>query len=254
MIKKLLLILLCLPMIGFGQQTYVPDDNFEAYLEANGMGNGIANDDYVTTASINTINTLDVNNMNIASLIGIEDFIDLQALYCGLNQLTLLDLSNNINLENLHCPENIIATIDFSNSVNIMDVNCENNQISSLDISQNSLLGHLELKDNNLFYLNLKNGANTLLNHMRVTDNPNLTCISVDDSLWATNNWNVFQDIDPQQYFSNNCSTTGIEELSKNKKLLKVTDLLGRETKDTKNKVLFYIYDNGTVEKRIIIE
>ena len=27
--KKLLLILLCLPMIGFGQQTYVPDDNFE---------------------------------------------------------------------------------------------------------------------------------------------------------------------------------------------------------------------------------
>ena len=28
--------------------TYVPDDNFEAYLEANGMGNGIANDDYVT--------------------------------------------------------------------------------------------------------------------------------------------------------------------------------------------------------------
>ena len=36
--KKLLLILLCLPMIGFGQQTYVPDDNFEAYLESAGMG------------------------------------------------------------------------------------------------------------------------------------------------------------------------------------------------------------------------
>ena len=31
--KKLLLILLCLPMIGFGQQmTYVPDDNFEQEL------------------------------------------------------------------------------------------------------------------------------------------------------------------------------------------------------------------------------
>tara|TARA_B100001964_G_scaffold12306_1_gene12982 strand:- start:49 stop:180 length:132 start_codon:yes stop_codon:yes gene_type:complete len=30
--KKLLLILLCLPMIGFGQQTYVPDDNFEQSL------------------------------------------------------------------------------------------------------------------------------------------------------------------------------------------------------------------------------
>ena len=240
-------------MIGFGQQTYVPDDAFEAYLEANNMGNGIANDDYVTTASINTINTLDVNNMNIASLIGIEDFIGLQALYCGLNQLTSLDLSNNINLENLHCPENTIATIDFSNSVNIMYVNCENNQIYSLDISQNSLLVHLELKDNNLFYLNLKNGANNLLNHMRVTDNPSLTCISVDDSLWATNNWNVFQDIDPQQYFSNNCPPSAIQEHTTNKELLKVTDLLGRETKQT-NQPLFYIYDDGTVEKRIVIE
>ena len=88
---------------------------------------------------------------------------------------------------------------------------------------------------------------------MRVTDNPNLTCISVDDSLWATNNWNVFQDIDPQQYFSNNCSTTGIEEHTTNKELLKVTDLLGRETKQT-NQPLFYIYNDGTVEKRIILE
>ena len=41
---------------------------------------------------------------------------------------------------------------------------------------------------------------------------------------------------------------------SSNKELLKATDLLGRETKGTKNEVLFYIYDDGTVEKRIVIE
>ena len=39
--KKLLLILLCLPMIGFGQQTYVSGDIFENY----GMGIGVPNDD-----------------------------------------------------------------------------------------------------------------------------------------------------------------------------------------------------------------
>ena len=72
--KKLLLILLCLPMIGFGQQTYVPDDNFEAYLEANGMGNGIANDDSVTTANIDTVTSLYVYQLNILDLTGIEDF------------------------------------------------------------------------------------------------------------------------------------------------------------------------------------
>ena len=32
MIKKLLLILLCLPFIGFGQNVNIPDANFKAYL------------------------------------------------------------------------------------------------------------------------------------------------------------------------------------------------------------------------------
>ena len=30
--KKLLFILLCLPMIGFGQNVNIPDANFKAYL------------------------------------------------------------------------------------------------------------------------------------------------------------------------------------------------------------------------------
>jgi hypothetical protein len=45
-----------------------------------------------------------------------------------------------------------------------------------------------------------------------------------------------------------------ITEQSQNKTLLKVTDVLGRKSKGTKNTPLFYIYDDGTVEKRIIIE
>jgi len=37
-------------------------------------------------------------------------------------------------------------------------------------------------------------------------------------------------------------------------KLIKIVDVLGRETKGDKNMPLFYIYDDGSVEKRIIIE
>ncbi len=48
-------------------------------------------------------------------------------------------------------------------------------------------------------------------------------------------------------------SSTSVEEHTTNKELLKVTDLLGRESKQT-NQSLFYIYDDGTVEKKIIIE
>ena len=47
--------------------------------------------------------------------------------------------------------------------------------------------------------------------------------------------------------------TVAIKEHTTNKELLKVTDLLGRENKQT-NQPLLYIYDDGTVEKRIIIE
>jgi thiol-disulfide isomerase/thioredoxin len=49
-------------------------------------------------------------------------------------------------------------------------------------------------------------------------------------------------------------STSVINIKNINKTLMKITNLLGRETKGTKNEVLFYIYDDGTVEKRIVIE
>ena len=50
-----------------------------------------------------------------------------------------------------------------------------------------------------------------------------------------------------------NCSATTIQEHATNKELLKFTDLLERETKET-NQPLFYIYEDGTEEKRIVIE
>ena len=56
------------------------------------------------------------------------------------------------------------------------------------------------------------------------------------------------------------CITTtilGVDELDEaesKKKILKITDLLGQETPYKKNTPLFYIYDDGTVEKRITIE
>ena len=48
--------------------------------------------------------------------------------------------------------------------------------------------------------------------------------------------------------------TTGINELNgMNKQLLKIVDILGKESKSKKG-LLFYIYSDGTVEKRLVIE
>ena len=48
--------------------------------------------------------------------------------------------------------------------------------------------------------------------------------------------------------------TTGINELKGiNRQLLKIVDILGKESKSKKG-LLFYIYSDGTVEKRLVIE
>ena len=46
----------------------------------------------------------------------------------------------------------------------------------------------------------------------------------------------------------------GIKENIGDKNLVKITDILGRNTKGKKNEVIFYIYDDGTVEKKLIMD
>tara|TARA_B100000214_G_scaffold368479_1_gene340098 strand:+ start:20 stop:511 length:492 start_codon:yes stop_codon:yes gene_type:complete len=50
----------------------------------------------------------------------------------------------------------------------------------------------------------------------------------------------------------NNISYTN--QISSNKRLLKIINTLGRNISYKKNQPLFYIYDDGTVEKRITID
>lgn len=47
---------------------------------------------------------------------------------------------------------------------------------------------------------------------------------------------------------------SSISEYNTDKKLLRIVDVLGREAKFTRNTPLFYIFDDGTVEKRIILK
>jgi hypothetical protein len=50
-------------------------------------------------------------------------------------------------------------------------------------------------------------------------------------------------------------TTTGISDIANSKSnLVKITDMLGQETPQRRNTPLLYLYDDGTVEKRIVIE
>jgi PKD repeat protein len=203
----------------------------------------------------------------------------------------------------------------------------------------------LDCDSNQLTCLNVKNGNNTNMTSFYATNNPNLSCIEVDNATWSTANW---ANIDSQTSFSEDCnnacsgiplsapvadflatstnitegssitftdistnnptawswqfsggtpststnqnpavtyssagtydvvltatntagsdtetkigyitvtSTTGIPEPpTKPKELLTITDLLGRTTYPVPNQILFYIYDDGSVEKKMQLE
>ena len=440
------------------QQTYIPDDNFEVYLEANGMGNGILYDDSVFTSAIDTLTYLDVSAIGIFDLTGIEDFkvltylncsynhltsldlssntalvylncwdnnlitlnvnsnTSLDTLECGKNQLTSLDVSQNTNLIFLRCFINQLTYLDVTQNTNLNVLRCANNQLTSLDVSQNTALTwlscdmngltsldidqntslvklqcfsnqittldlsqntsltYLRCYNNQLTSLDMRNGNNINVIDFNTINNPNLTCIDVDDSTWSLNNWTVANGVlcylDPQHYYSNNCpsitpslcdsviisfnqmdtatnpnliyfdvevfgygpnvgypgfvllnnlgdtiayenintagnvftlmpnaietrfldvvqnfslpfsgflhlldswfagnpstaciypfniniGTTGINVIDKNKNVIKIIDLLGRDVNGIKDQFMIYIYHDGTVEKKIIIE
>ena len=42
--------------------------------------------------------------------------------------------------------------------------------------------------------------------------------------------------------------------MEENRKLVQIVDILGREVNSYQNIILFYIYDDGSVEKRVIVE
>ena len=322
--KKLLLILLCLPLIGFGQLTMIPDANFEQALINLGYDTGVPNGS-VPTAAIDTAIDLNISSMNISDLTGIEEFTSLVTLSCRDNQLTSLDLSsntnlvtlscsnnqltsldlssnialtevrvganqlislnisNNINLEELWCYENELTSLDLSNNTNLTRLSCIDNQLTSLDVSNNIALDRLAVYLNQLTCLDVSN--NTVLTELLCFCNPleqlntkngnwqnmfvgtfsdepelpfydNLLCAEVDDITFANTYWEFgsFTSLNTNCNYTNPCIIpSAIKEQTTNKALHKVTDLLGRETKGP-NQPLFYIYDDGTVEKRIVIE
>ena len=74
--------------------------------------------------------------------------------------------------------------------------------------------------------------------------------ISVDDYC-CENSWDTICQL-TYEHCENNWSGPLLTRTEADKKLLMITDILGRESKENKNQVLFYIYSDGTVERKVI--
>ena len=175
---------------------HFPDENFRNYLKSN-TDIDKNQDGYLTTTEIADTRTINVRDLGIESLEGVEIFTNLKYLYCennklksvdvsgnknliilfcNDNQIATLDLSNNTKLENLACYQNQLKALDVTKLINLTNLDCDGNQITKLDLSKNSKLEELSCEFNALKSLDLS--YNTSLTSL-YCDNNYITSLNV---------------------------------------------------------------------------
>ncbi len=128
----------------------------------------------INLIEFNCYNTL-ITDVDLSNNINIED------IGMWYNQLTSIDISQLPNLREIQINGNQIANLNTYNNPNLESLVVDNNLITSLDLSNNPNLVRVTISNNNLTSLNLKNGNTNNIFKMWAHDNPNLSCIQVDD-------------------------------------------------------------------------
>ena len=198
---------------------------------------------------------------NLLTTLDASGLTNLKYLECHSNNISNLNITGCTALEELIVFKNNLTTIDLNTNINLKEINCWGNDITNLDVSANPNLNNnnaaVLVSKNNLTYLNLQNG-DPIGPGCFASDNPNLTCVQVNDVAYANANFTGF---DSGVYFDTYCppyvaveEETIEEEILKDRTLIRIVDILGRETKVVQNTLLLYIYDDGSVEKKVIID
>ena len=87
-----------------------------------------------------------------------------------------------------------------------------------------------------------------------------INCLFEDQLFWYIDTFPNEKPYGSWTFINNNAgidlnTSTSIDNfVLHHKRLVKIVDVLGRECKEIKNQPLYYIYDDGTIEKKIIIE
>jgi len=155
-------------------KTAIPDPVFEQYLIDNSIDDVL--DGEVTTASLASVVTVILDDLNITNLSGIEDFVNLDNLWLQNTNLTNLNVSSNVLLKFLYFDNNNISNIDVSRLNSLEKLSFINNNVQSINVSSNPNLQILEISGNNI--LNLDISSNGELFTLKTSNNP-LTCIQV---------------------------------------------------------------------------
>ena len=184
--------------------------------------NQLTNLDISTNTSLRYLNC----NTNQLTSLDVSNNLGVRILICSKNQLTSIDVTANTALVNLSCNENLLTNLDVSTNTNLKYLNCKlnqlstldvsnnsmldifycgNNQITTLDVSNNSRLRYFNSKSSLLENLNMANGQNSSIVSFDIKNNPNLTCVKVDNVVYSNNSW-INKDI--QTSYGRTCSVS----------------------------------------------
>ena len=150
-----------------------PDNVFRSYVAANFDSN---HDGLLSYDELQAVTTVEVGNMGISSLKGIENFAALETLRCWTDNLTELDLSSNTKLKVLNCWGSHISMLKLPESGELVQLVCYYNQLTEIDVSRFTKLERLTIYGNQLETLDVSN--NKELNYLYCNDNK-LTSLDV---------------------------------------------------------------------------
>jgi Leucine-rich repeat (LRR) protein len=146
-----------LTQLAFGQIVYIPDANFKNALLTEIDTN---RDGEIQESEAKAVLSLNVSSKSIASLEGIQSFVNLETLNCYDNQLTDLDVSNLVNLKYFYCDSNKLQWLRVSGLVNLLYLSCSTNQLTSLDVRGSVKLTTVDCSYNQLTTLKVSGLTN----------------------------------------------------------------------------------------------
>ncbi len=159
-------------------KTFIADVEFEKYLIEQGWDDVL--DNYVLTSNIFSVEYINIQERNITSLNGIEDFENLKYLSAGRNNISgVIDFSLNTKLINVDIPNNplievyfrnnsfleslglystfTLEVLELSNSPNLIDLGVHDTKLKEIDLTNSPKIEHLRIWDSELSKLDLSN-------------------------------------------------------------------------------------------------
>ena len=164
-----------------------PDDRFRAYLSSE---LGVPLNGQLTKEKADQLTIINVDEMGITSLKGIEYFENLTSLNCKDNNISELDVSRNTQLWYFMCRNSHIKSINVRNLTKLGQFDCSYNELTSIDVTTNTSLYYFVCEHNNLSTINVTRNSGLRsfycgscnLTELNVSQNPDLSTLGCNNN------------------------------------------------------------------------